>query len=33
MPTSRALKNERVAGGIGAKKGAWPFMVSCLFTT
>ncbi len=28
MPTTRALINERVAGGIDAKKNAWPFMVS-----
>jgi len=28
MPTSRALATERVAGGIDAKKGAWPFLVA-----
>ncbi|XP_046457839.1 chymotrypsinogen B-like [Daphnia pulex] len=28
MPTTRALITERVAGGIDANKGAWPFMVA-----
>jgi hypothetical protein len=28
MPATRALTSERIAGGISAKKGAWPFMVS-----
>ncbi len=28
MPATRELTSERIAGGISAKKGAWPFMVS-----